>query len=140
MKTVKLSLETAYEIKCEQLNDFNSSVFRDVYNNASVIIQEIIEKNRILEQKKMDQMQYDEQIYNMIAFLGGRGSGKSSVLASYCNFLKEFYKNSLFEHDLEGREKLDEEQEVLLKAGKERVSFVVLKTIDATMLENDEKI
>lgn len=140
MKTVKLSLETSYEIKHEKLNGFGSSIFRDIYNNASIIVKEIIEKNRMLEQKKMDKEQYDEQIYNMIAFLGGRGSGKSSVLASYCSFLKDFYKNSLSEHNLEGWEKLDEEQKALLKVGAEKVSFVVLKTIDATMLENDEKI
>lgn len=141
MEEIKLTLEATYEIRYEEWKDFKKSMFCDEYRKASGIIEEIINNNEKLTKEK-NKNNYDEktneQVCNVIAFLGGRGSGKSSVLASYCMFLREFcecYSGSYDEAKLDG-----ETISLLEKGKKEKISFKVLKTIDATMLEKKETI
>ena len=81
----------------------------------------------------------DEQICNVVAILGERGGGKSSVLASYCKALEEL--NHYNPRANGGNSDLDEEQSALFQMRKNKeIFFGVLDSIDATMLENDEKI
>lgn len=140
MNRITLILDTVYDVKFERLEDYKESVFRDVYRNASAMVSEIVRNNEKLEEKRFHDIAMDEQVCNVIAFLGGRGSGKSSVLMSYCGFLKrfrEYYGNSnkvILSY-------LDKELRDLLNKGSEsRINFSVLNVIDATMLESDETI
>lgn len=137
---ITLILDTVYDVKFERLEDYRESVFRDVYRNASAMVSEIVRNNEKLEEERFHDIAMEEQVCNVIAFLGGRGSGKSSVLMSYCSFLKrfrEYYGNS----NKTILPQLDKELRDLLNKGSEsKINFSVLNVIDATMLENDETI
>ncbi len=138
MEEISLVLDTAYGVRYEALADFRQSIFRDVYNSASSMVQEIIERNIEAEKQNYSRGK-DEQICNVVAILGERGGGKSSVLASYCKALEEL--NHYNPRANGGNSDLDEEQSALFQMRKNKeIFFGVLDSIDATMLENDEKI
>ncbi len=129
--TFILELNTSYEIKCESPEKFKGSVFRDVYRKVSDMVQEIVNRNRESGKNAGVRFNREEQFCNVIALLGGRGSGKSSALVSYCNFLANFRKIS-------GGDAFEADEEVaeLLRVGKENsLSFTVLDVIDATLLD-----
>lgn len=137
MEEISLVLDTSYGVRCEALADFRNSIFKDVYNSASNMVQEIIERN--IEAEKQNYSRKDEQICNVVAILGERGGGKSSVLASYCKALEELNHYKPRENGV--KSDLDKEQSVLFQMRKDKeIFFGVLDSIDATMLENDEKI
>ena len=138
MEEISLVLDTAYGVRYEALANFRQSIFRDVYNSASSMVQEIIERNIEAEKQNYSRGK-DEQICNVVAILGERGGGKSSVLASYCKALEEL--NHYNPRANGGNSDLDEEQSALFQMRKNKeIFFGVLDSIDATMLENDEKI
>lgn len=136
---VKLKLNTQYKIKYEEYCEFKGSLFRDVYSRMSDTVLEIIEKNEEIQKEKQssdNEIVYreGEQICNIIALLGKRGSGKSSVLSSYCGFLKDISKLQQDGRIREGCERL------LDKSYSERVAFTVLDGIDATLFESEENL
>ncbi len=135
-KTIVLTLDSQYKIKYEEYEDFEKSFFREVYDKISDSVIEIIEKNsemrREWESEKFHRE--DEQICNIVSVLGKRGSGKSSVLASYCGFLEEKLKYDNREGKGGGC------AEIIKKTRNENVSFTVLERIDATLLESDEDL
>lgn len=136
-----ITLDTAYEVKYESYDDFGESFFKDVYDNISFMIREIIEKNIKIEEKVVNKRSDVQQICNVIALMGQRGSGKSSALFSYCNFLSNFYhiwnKEGII---LEGDSSEDNNQKLLRLGRQKGIVFTVLNVIDATLLENDENI
>lgn len=138
MEQISLILDTSYEVRCEALADFRNSIFKDVYNSASNMVREIIERNN--EAKKQNYSRgKDEQICNVVAILGERGGGKSSALASYCKALGEL---NHYNFGVNGNDSdFDEEQSALRQMRRDKeIFFGVLDSIDATMLEDDEKI
>lgn len=140
MKDVELVLDASYEVKYEKYTAFQTSMFQDVYRNASEMVREIIEKNLENKNDQDDRFRKGEQICNVIAFLGKRGSGKSSALASYCKFLDRFH-GLLVNYKDTSKESMDAEVKELLDKGKDNnISFTVLDTMDATLLDNEEKI
>lgn len=139
MEELTLILDTTYDVRFEALESYKTSLFRDVYRKASVMMEEIVSNNEKLVQERYNDERLDEQMCNVIAFLGGRGSGKSSALLSYCNFLKRF--REYYSDGAAKPENLDEEVKALIEKGqKSRIKFNVLKMIDATMLEQGETI
>ncbi|MDQ7961427.1 MULTISPECIES: hypothetical protein [Flavobacterium] len=77
-KTIlEINLNEEYKIKIENGNEFNQSIFKDVYNDALKNIVEII--NQYDPNKSTD---YDD-FNNIIAFTGERGKGKSSSMISF---------------------------------------------------------
>lgn len=74
-----------------------------------------------------------EQVYNIISFTGARGSGKTSVMLSYMEFLKDYCRNisKNSRADWEPKEMYDEEF---------RVMFTGLEYIDASLMNEEEEI
>lgn len=123
-KDVVIKLNASYKVKHEEFENFSGSYFEDVYNQAAQIVQEIIETGwDDLDSETGNG--YMEPISNLIAFNGKRGSGKTSAMLSFCDFLRHYERYR--------RDARSEVCSALLKMTK-KVSFTVLECIDATLV------
>ena len=127
MVSKSVSLECRNRVKLETIEEFNESIFADVYRRASNLVENILKENEQIEQIQKGDLQFDEAEYcnNIVPFLGERGMGKSSAMLSFAFFLKN-YDDSV------------SEQYAIEKASKG--SFFVLPKIDAAMLTSQERL
>ena len=129
-KVIELELDASYKVKHEKYEKFPESYFSDVYNQAARIIKEIIDAGKAdFDEESLNG--YTEPVSNLIAFNGKRGSGKTSAMLSFCDFLKEFekYQNNIKVNAC--RELIDLKQ---------RISFTVLDCIDATLVSGPKDL
>lgn len=130
MSVIKINKNDAYKIKIEGIGEAEESFMKDVYSNAFKSISEIQVNNRNLKKEKDNNKDsIEEEFNNVIAFLGERGSGKTSAMKSVVGMLKNT-KN------------LDEINRSFLKDGKCKLNgeFLALETIDPSKLEQNESI
>ncbi|WP_454045144.1 hypothetical protein [Chryseobacterium sp. Marseille-Q8038] len=73
LTTLEINLNEEYKIKIEKGNEFQGSIFKDVYYDAL---------NNVIEIVKNKDSKYDD-FNNIIAFTGERGKGKSSSMISF---------------------------------------------------------
>lgn len=71
------------EVNLESYKNFKTSFFKDVFEKAYVSVEEII--GHIKEDAKDDK----REINNIIAFTGERGTGKTTAMLSFANYLKK---------------------------------------------------
>lgn len=83
--TLIINLNEEYKIKIEEAKDFDTSIFKDVYDRALKNVEEIVNQS-----SKNDV--YDD-FNNIIAFTGERGKGKSSSMISFRNVLVSSVEN-----------------------------------------------
>ena len=122
-----LTADCVNRIKYEEKSEFKSSIFAQVYRSAELLTKKIIQMNDSLGQRKdIDIFCNENQISNVISFMGERGMGKSSAMLSYAFFLKEY-----------GKKYADSEEGV---PGWEEVRFQVLNKIDAAMMAEGETL
>lgn len=90
--TLEINLNEEYKIKIENGNDFNNSIFKEVYESALKNVIEIVKQS-----DKNQDNNYDD-FNNIIAFTGERGKGKSSSMISFRDALinKKDDKNRKF--------------------------------------------
>lgn len=108
-------------IVIEDLGDLSDKTAKEVYYKADKILYKLVEKS-----EKIDESCRDEQITNVISFLGKRGRGKTSAMLSfyaYLNKLQRETKWSAFKN-LTNTEFL----------------FHTIECIDAAMLEGHEQV
>lgn len=95
--TLEINLNEEYKIKIEKGNDFNKSIFNNVYENALKSVIEIVKQS-----DKNQDNDYDD-FNNIIAFTGERGKGKSSSMISFLDALvdkeNEEKHNTFFKSD-----------------------------------------
>ena len=73
------------QAKIEKFDEFKSSYFKDQYQQAFQVVQDIIDQNTIgLREKSYAKKQ------NIIPFIGKRGSGKTSAMMSFTGYLNEY--------------------------------------------------
>lgn len=113
MKERKYQIELKQGDFIEQAEDFEKSVFGDLYGRADTIIQKIVEEDRNTSELKNG---------NILAFLGERGSGKTTAMMSFMNSLK-----------LENLKKRK-------RCFGEDVHFIIFDAIDASILEPRETL
>lgn len=91
---IYLHLDSSYKIKYEGIEQFDDSLFSEVYMQAVKTVNEIQEKNEGYHQdrKSGNIHRNKEQIYNIISFIGGRGTGKTSAMLSFAEYLKDYYR------------------------------------------------
>lgn len=119
----------------DEASQFETSFFSDVYKNATDAVEEIISDNRkkekIVGERRKDQRV--RSIANVISFIGRRGTGKSSVMMSFQDALRQYtndyyqcekYNNLIFRKE----------------ADMGNVRFFSLDYIDASALEESEDI
>jgi hypothetical protein len=116
-----------YKIRMEKLEEFEGSFFKHIYESASKNVSDIVKNTQIFYTKKEKDYKKDVEEYNnLIAFIGDRGAGKSSVMVSFSEALKNINSNSsklfgAFE-DLKGN------------------NFVCLDAIDPSLFECNESV
>lgn len=97
--TLEINLNEEYKIKIENGNDFNESIFKEVYESA---LKNVIE---IVKQSDQEKSKYDD-FNNLIAFTGERGKGKSSSMISFLDALvnkenenhRDFFKSNHYQY------------------------------------------
>lgn len=124
-------------IKYEPLEDFRKSVSFGAYKKAFEMTNEIIQENRAYHNNSSDIderggtiIRNTEQIYNIIFFTGERGTGKTSIMLSYMEFLKDYYKTRYRKENALG--------EMIFQ--NDNLMFTGLEYIDASVLSNKEDI
>lgn len=98
--TLEINLNEEYKIKIENGNDFNKSIFKDVYESALKNVIEIVKQSDENKNSKYDDFN------NIIAFTGERGKGKSSSMISFLDALinkgndihKDFFKSEDYQY------------------------------------------
>lgn len=124
------------DIRYEEVGKFSQSISRDAYKRAIRITKEIIKDNESLESGNTDRTSNGtikrnlEQIYNIIFFTGNRGSGKTSTMLSYMEYLKDYYRNME-----RTSAKVDE-----YRFGDKPYMFTGIEYIDASSLDEKEDI
>lgn len=119
-------LDRPYNTKIEKAEEFKDSLFEASYNKAYKSLKKICEDpiNSDNNSQNYPHPAKDEEefIYNIIPFIGNRGSGKTSVMLSFVN--------SLVQADSEYQKDFN-----INKYG-----FIKLKTIDAGHMEENENL
>lgn len=136
-RTVKLKIESkdGPGPKYQPIEEFYDSYFRDNYYHAFQLTQHVIEQNRNIKERKKRINQ--DRLYNIIAFWGKRGTGKTSVMYSFLEALQNNgseVSNFIYKYEqLKGKNSNLAED---LKQSR----FVCLEEIDASLLDEDEDI
>lgn len=115
----------------EKRTDFDNSLFCRVYKRAYSIVQE-----NVNIQLEKDRMHHDkeENIDNVITFMGRRGTGKSSAMHSFMKALLD-NDNAKDSGMLKDYTVYDTEG-----IGEETIRFIGIDWIDASLLEQGENI
>lgn len=126
-RLIKLDEKNVFKSKLESANEFANSFFYECYFNAYKGVKDIIKNEEDIrsENKNSTSIKYTDDYNNIIAFLGDRGSGKTSTMKSFAKSLK----------DKEQGFKLKDEEEIFSKA-----YFEVLDTIDPSLFTNKESL
>lgn len=119
-----------FKIKVEGVHEFNDSFFKDIYDSAAVNAGEIIDNTKKYYSADEKFKKDKEEANNIIAFVGERGTGKSSAMISFAEALKHINDKDT-NLDKRGLEKFKELKDV---------SFVNLDIIDPALLEDKESI
>ena len=128
-ETYVLKLDASYKVKHENYDSFKTSFFRDVYNQAACLVRDIVNSREEVNYDYNIQNDYTEPTSNTIAFMGKRGSGKTSAMLSFCDFLK----------NIKSIRQSGDMCKSLLEI-RDNVSFTVLNCIDATLLDNSREL
>lgn len=136
-KVLTIDKDCIFKTKVDNLSNFKDSIFEESYLKAAKSLKEIIKYH----EKNFELNRYDCNFYggyteeqnlndydynNIIAFVGDRGSGKTSTMKSFRNSLN--LKSNYEDFQLEEYK------------GLEKYKFELLKTIDPTLFSNKESI
>lgn len=131
-RDILLEIEGECGPKYEKVDAFITSPLRSVYYNAFELTEHIIKMSGEHEKGRY------ERLYNIISFMGERGTGKTSAMNSFTDALKDFDEKKYrdFIGDYTGGKETDVSEESCLT----KARFLVLENIDASLLENKEDI
>jgi hypothetical protein len=116
-----------YKIKVEKLEEFEKSLFKDIYERAAGHVLSILEKS---SSKIVDNLIARNDSYNnIICFTGERGTGKTSAMVSFAGALKSF-------HNYQGPNIFKGETDSLLK----QKHFYDVGVIDPSKFEKNNNI
>lgn len=93
----KLSLQYVNRLKLERHEEWEKSIFSDVYEKAILLTKKVIKDNYSTSSANTITYSSDldgEKFNNIIPFLGERGMGKSSVMLSFSYYLERYDRNT----------------------------------------------
>lgn len=133
-------------IRIEPTERFRDSFFRDNYYDALVLTDRIIEENEKFTENPEFAESSQYRLYNIISFLGGRGTGKTSVMDSVVLALRDRSRRAeyvIFGEDYQSefiwnRENAESANDAFDHIKK--ADFICLDEIDASLLEKNENI
>ena len=85
-KTLKITIGSETHPKIEEYNEFKDSFFNSAYQKAFHLVKEILKSNG---KEKMQGDFYQQVSNNIIAFVGDRGTGKTSCMQTVYQQLKK---------------------------------------------------
>lgn len=131
-KTGKNNWNLKNGIKYEEFYEFNNSFFKDVYNSAYIRLQDIINENEDVRNKKLrgKKIKRHQEFSNTLTFIGKRGSGKTSAMLSFMESLRGY----------QDYEKQNDRQNMFYKFEQDQIGFTCLDCIDGSLLESGEDI
>ncbi|MBP3489064.1 MAG: hypothetical protein J6K53_11775 [Roseburia sp.] len=138
MEKPKLGIDRTPSIKYEASEDFKTSIHYETYQNAHKRTQEIVSETKKYWDNKEGKtgngtnLRNQKQICNILFFTGDRGTGKTSVMLSYMEFLKDYYRNS------ESQER--DTKLAGLQFDGEACMFTGIEYIDASLMDGKEGI
>ncbi|MCT4643661.1 MAG: hypothetical protein N4A74_01645 [Carboxylicivirga sp.] len=128
--TLKIDLNEEYKIKIEKPEELNNSFFRDIYLKAAQATNDIVKESKEnLDKREKVFLDQHQEYNNIIAFVGERGTGKSSAMITFAEALlaiNESKKNELF---------IGDELSLLRKQ-----HYEALEVIDPSLFEKGENI
>lgn len=131
-----IDLSNEYRILVEDINDFSTSFFKNVYKQALNHVKEIVETNDIYRKKLKDETNHyiidglPDVYNNIIVFEGERGKGKSSAMLS---FRKALVENRCTDHKHPFFNGSD-------NALDDKYNFVAFDVIDPSFFNGDETL
>ena len=114
------------KIVIESAENFKESAFNNVYQKAELMLANIILQNTGEYRMSHRKPDFHEPIMNLVAFEGRRGTGKTSVMLSIADALRNYPEKS--------------ENSFLNNIENNSVSFTVLEYIDASLMEENEDV
>ena len=121
--TLRIQDPPQYDVTIE--TDFQQSIFLDMYRGAARNVDAIIERNKTVGSSLCELANPDASINTTIAFVGGRGTGKSSAMQSFSSYLQTGPKTG--DGVWQGRTN-------------ELPKFVALPTIDSSQISEHETV
>lgn len=140
MQVIVIPKNPQYGIIVEDPGKIHTSIYYEVYKNASRSVRDIIESNT----RDIKIYPQEHFINTAIAFTGERGTGKSSAMLTFANLLKKTedvkWRTSARESsgDREDREDVKFKDSVWEPVKQQ--SYFVLKTIDSTQMGEKERL
>lgn len=125
-KIIELS---KYESFMEEPKKFEESIYSSTYKKTKSLVKKLLDESEYIEEEKLRRKigaLDKKEINNMIAFVGKRGTGKTTAMFSFLNYLNT-YGNSVYE-------------EPFREIDFESVKFHCLDFIDGGLLEKEENI
>ena len=86
--------EGTNEIYYEDMENFSKSLYKNVYNSAFKQVEGIINSQSEPRVDGGNQSRRQNQVDNLICFVGDRGSGKTSAMLSFIKIKKIYFINS----------------------------------------------
>jgi len=117
--TLTINLNEEYKIKIEEAKDFDTSIFKEVYETALKNVEEIV--NQSSKKGKYDDFN------NIIAFTGERGKGKSSSMISFRDVLVS---------SIENKKKWD----TLKQSSVFNIKFAEIDIVDPSLFRGEERL
>lgn len=121
--TLRIQNPPQYDVTIE--TDFQQSIFLDMYRGAARNVDAIIERNQTFGGSSCEPANPGASINTTIAFVGGRGTGKSSAMQSFSSYLQTGPKAG--DGVWQGRTN-------------ELPKFVALPTIDSSQISEHETV
>lgn len=124
MKSITFTIGEENKPKIEKYKDLKDSIFKEQYNKVLESIAEHIEN---VKRENGNSITF-EKFNNIFAFIGDRGSGKTSCMMSIAEMLEfgEYKENNIIIHDQE--------------KPKQNTSFYVLDLIDPSFFDSEFNI
>lgn len=113
----------------EKIQDFNQSYFKSVYKYAFLQLDDIISCSLSSDGYFGSTANSNKEISNILTFIGKRGSGKTSLMLSFMEALKDYYRYNK-----------ENSASFYRFRGEGDVLFTCLDCIDSSLLEHGEDI
>lgn len=119
VKTITINLKEEYKIKIEKAEEFDKSIFSDIYRRGFEIVAEIIGNTK----PSSDAV---DNYNNVIAFTGERGKGKTSAMVSFQKGMNSY------------REVKSLSSNYFEKIDKRNIKFATIDYIDPSIFNESE--
>ncbi|MBU3071936.1 hypothetical protein [Clostridium estertheticum] len=135
-RILKINSNSMFRIKIEKVYEFEESYFREEYLKSAKALNDIIELSTEDNERDNNRDEYN----NIIAFLGERGTGKTSVMVSFKNSLMDAYKTSNTNRDEEIIQSFNDCDFDLIYKKIHKKKYKFLDIVDPSVFSNKDSI